>query len=379
MLRTLALTALLTGLLAFPITLIGQCLVAPPLEDCNGTEPLLTDNETLVVGAKKWFYGAAATYNSVTLRGGTLIVCGNLTFTNFTMDSGTIVIRPGAWLRIGGGAGIILRGNSSIYNHGTFECLSNLSLDPTWATPAKPNVVINATPSSFFKMSNQYFVINNANSFFVNRGRAEFWGIITDYGAGMNSVCQGRFAEIKMAVLYNNRKDTYDSPEGASCVSVFQYSQFRDTLTNSHNLNICLSAGHNSDASCIPFGCKPNAWGTPHIFQFCDLCSGITLLRKDPVQPSNNNNLAVSPDVDVTISPNPFFGQLTIRWTKGAPKEIQVRSLTGELVLSQRPARSGNSVLIQLPASLPAGTYLVRLIYDRKVVNRQVTRSPLSP
>ena len=189
----------------------------------------------------------------------------------------------------------------------------------------------------------------------------------------MNSVCQGRFAEIKMAVLYNNRKDTYNSPEGASCVSVFQYSQFRDTLTNSHNLNICLSAGHNSDASCIPFGCKPNAWGTPHIFQFCDLCSGITLLQKDPARPSTNN-LAVSTDVDVTISPNPFYGQLTIRWTKDAPKEVQVRSLSGVLVFSQRLVKSGNSVLIQLPASISAGTYLVKLVYDRKVVNRQVTK-----
>ena len=41
----------------------------------------------------------------------------------------------------------------------------------------------------------------------------------------------------------------------------------------------CLGATHNSDASCIPWGCRPNAWGTPNIFQFCDMCSGLQLLQ----------------------------------------------------------------------------------------------------
>jgi hypothetical protein len=359
---------------ALPVALFSQCIIPPPLEDCNGTEPPLTDNEVLSVGIKKWFYGGTATYNSVTLRGGTLIVCGNLTFNNFTMDSGTVVVRPGAQLHIGGGAGIILRGNAAIYNYGLFECTANLSLDQTWATPAKPNIVVNASTTAFFKMSNQYFVINNPNSYFVNRGRAEFWGLITDYGAGVNSVCLGRFSEMKMAAIYNNRKHTYSAPEGAACVHIFQYSQLRDTLTSSVNVNICLGAGHNADA--CGGSCRPNAWGTSSVFPFCDACSNITLLRKQgrPLTGNDNND---SGEEELTLSPNPFTGLLTIRWKTGTPRALQVYNLAGRLVFSEAWQRfNGHTFRLQLPASLPGGEYVVKLVYDKKVSIKKVVKIP---
>jgi hypothetical protein len=372
MLRTIVAAAFFACLLANPVTSFSQCLIPPPLDSCNGTELSLLDNETLVVGNKKWYYGAATTYNSITLRGGTLVVCSDLTFTNFTMDSGTIVIRPGGRLRIGGGAGIVLRGHCYIYNYGTFECTSNLSLDPTWATPAKPNVVINATHSSFFKMSNQYFVINNANSFFVNRGRAEFWGLITDYGAGAGSVCLGRFSEMRMAVLYNNRRHTYIAPEGAACVNVYQYSQFRDTLTRSMNINICLGATHNSDAC---GSCRPNAWGTPNIFNFCDQCTGLQLLQK-PFNPDTRNPAPEIISANINISPNPFAGQLLVRWKGESPREMQLHTIAGVMVYSKKlPATAAHSFLLQVPEALPAGKYFIKLVYEKKVLVRQVVKT----
>jgi hypothetical protein len=375
MLRTILVAAFTVCLLTNPVASFSQCIIPPPLDSCSGTEPALPDNELLGVGNKKWYYGAATTYNSVTLRGGTLVVCGDLTFTNFTMDSGTIVIRPGGRLRIGGGAGIVLRGHSYIYNYGIFECTSNLSLDPTWATPAKPNVVINATPGSFFKMSNQYFTINNANSFFVNRGRAEFWGLITDFGAGAGAVCLGRFSEIRMAVLYNNRRHTYIAPEGAACVNVYQYSQFRDTLTRSMNINVCLGATHVSDASCIPHGCRPNAWGTPNIFNFCDQCTGLQLLQP-PSSPDPRNPGPETLSAGINISPNPFAGQFWVRWKGESPREMQLHTIAGVLVYSKKlPAANSYAFLVQLPGALPAGKYFIKLVYEKKVLVRQVVKT----
>jgi len=371
MFRNLVVAGIIVCLQLCAFSSSAQCLTAPALEPCEGTEPLLTDNETLLVGTKKWFYGGTATYNSITLRGGALIVCGDLTVNNFTMDSGMVVIRPGARFRIATGAGVILRGNSSIYNHGTFECTANLSLDATWATAEKPNVVINATSTSLLKMGNQYFVINNPYSFFVNRGKAEFWGLITDFNAGPNSVCLGRYSEMRMAVLYNNRSHTYIAPEGAACVNVYQYSQFRDTLTNSMSVNICLGAAHTSDAC---GACKPNAWGTPNIFNVCDQCAGLELLRKDnKTQPRNSIPESSAPSI--TIGPNPFDRELSFRWKGESPREIELYNLSGVKMYSLEIKKAGNQQFNwQVPAGLPAGNYFVKMVFEKKVVVRQVVR-----
>jgi hypothetical protein len=257
-----------------------QCIVAPPAPACNGTEPLLVSDETLNDGITKWYYGPTATMNSLTMNGGTLVVCGNLTIDKFYMDSGTVYIRPGARFVVGGGigAGLVLKGNSYIYNYGTFEIQRNLSLDNGYATAAKPNIFINATSSSVFKMPNQYFVINNTFSKFVNNGYGEFWGIITDQQSTPGCVCLGKESITKMAILINKVANSYVVPVGVACVHVFQFSQFFGKLTSNSGLLACLGAAHTSDSGCIPFGCQPNNWGAAQVFTNCNNCSALIFL-----------------------------------------------------------------------------------------------------
>jgi len=261
-----------------PSKIYSQCLTAPTAS-CSGSEPILTDNETLAAGITKRYNGATASFNSLTMNGGTLIVCSDLTIDKFSMDSGTIFIQPGARFVIGNGIGygLGLKGNSYIYNYGTLEVMRNLSLENGWATSAKPNVLINASLASVLKMQNQYFVINNANSWFVNRGKAEFHGIITDPQASPKSVCLGSGSETKMTVLYNKVKNSYFAPEPYACVSVSEYSQIWDTLTNNHYINVCLGMTHRTDSSCMPWGCKPS-WGQATVFRGCTNCSVIMVL-----------------------------------------------------------------------------------------------------
>jgi hypothetical protein len=258
--------------------IFSQCLspVSPPA--CTGTEPLLADDETLTTGVSKWYYGTPRTMNSLTLQGGTLIVCGDLTIDKFYMDRGTIFVRPGARFVIssGIGSGLILRGDSYIYNYGTLEIQRNLSLENGWATAATPNTIINATSSSVFKMSNQYFVINNAFSWFVNYGSAEFWGIITDPMSSPASVCLGDGSSTRMAVLINKVADTYRVPIGNACVNVYQFSQFSNKLTGDHGLLACLGSGHTSASGCG--GCPANDWGSAQVFTGCTGCSALTVL-----------------------------------------------------------------------------------------------------
>src|SRR5688572_25038203 len=145
-------TCFLFLLLFFSVPRIfSQCVAPLSPPDCNGSEPALTNNETINTGNTKWYYGPAVIMNSLTINGGTLVVCSDLTIDKFYMTAGIIYIRAGARLVIGSGigSGLILSGNSYIYNYGTCEIQRNLSLD-VGATAANPNVVINATPSSVF-------------------------------------------------------------------------------------------------------------------------------------------------------------------------------------------------------------------------------------
>jgi hypothetical protein len=256
----------------------SQCRSVPPPPDCNGTEPLVLDNETINKGSGKWYYGSTAVFNSLTLNGGTLVVCGDLTIDKFYMDSGTVYVRPGARFVIGSGigAGLVLKGNSSIYNYGTCEVQRNLSLDNGYATAATPNIVINATSSAVFKMSNQYFVINNAYSWFVNNGSAEFWGIITDQQSSAGSVCLGQGSSTRMAVLINKIADSYRVPVASACLNVHQFSQFNNKLTNDPGLSVCLGSGHNSSSGCG--GCPANNWGAAQVFTNCMGCGSLTVL-----------------------------------------------------------------------------------------------------
>lgn len=273
------LTALFIILLCH-FKIAAQCKPALPSQPCNGTEPLLVDNETIGLGTTKWFYGATTTMNSLTLNGGKLVVCGDLTIDKFYMDSGQIIINPGARFVIGSGigSGLDLKGKSEIYNYGTLECQRNLSLQGGWASPSKPNIIMNVGNASVFRMPNQYFVINNPNSWFINAGTAQFWGIITDVQAAPGSVCLVIRSVTQMAVLINKVANSYTIPVGSACVYVFQFSQHFGPLTNVHNLFVCLSAGHTSDSGCIPFGCTPNNWGAAQVFTNCSGCAALVTL-----------------------------------------------------------------------------------------------------
>jgi hypothetical protein len=271
----------LIAMLWLPAAGKSQCFVPPPPPPpCTGTETQVVADETLHTGTSKWYSGPAASFNSLYLDGGTLVVCGDLSVDKFYMDSGTIIIRPGARFVIGSGigAGLILRGNSAIYNYGTCEIQRNLSLESGWATAAQPNLIVNASASSIFRMSNQYLVINNVHSWFVNNGDAEFWGTIQEPTASAGAVCLGDGSTTRMAVQINKAANAYSVPSGSACVQVRQFSQFFAAFTAQSGLRACLGSSHYSDSGCVPFGCSPNNWGAATVLTACSDCASFAVL-----------------------------------------------------------------------------------------------------
>jgi hypothetical protein len=350
-------TVLLCSLLLLYQILTAQCPPTPVFPTCNGTEPLVSAGETIPAGQTRYFYGAPATLPNVRLAGGRLVICSSTaTFDNITIDSGEVFVHFGAAMVVTNGAGLVLRGNTAIYNMGQFQCLGNIVMDGTYATAAKPNIIINGKSNAWFRMPNQYFVINNPHSWFVNKGIADFHGLITDPLASTGSVCLGLNSQTRMRVLYNRARHPYISPLGPSCVYVELYSQFYDTLTVYPSIQVCLGAGHNSDASCMPWGCRPNAWGGAMVTTNCASCNHVlTFLSTGPLpRPATLPQRPASQPY-----PNPFSDRVVIPWTLTAEDRLEVQDGLGRRV--HHIIESGrHDFSLRLPGA-PAGMYLLRI------------------
>lgn len=369
------LASLLCLLLLSSFPSFSQCITAPPLENCLGTEPAVINNEILLLGAKKWHYGAPATFGQLTLRGGTLIVCTELTINVLVMDSGTIIIRPGAKLTAGGGgSGMQWRGGCAVYNYGRFEISSNLSLEGAYATAARPNIVMNVTGAASMRSFN-WLVIDNPFSFFVNNGEADFHGLITQTNAAVGAVCLGKRSKLRQTTIINNRKDAYTAPDAFACLSVYQNSYFTDTLTNDNNLLVCLGPSHTSGTG---GAYRPNAWGTApaHIFQACNSCADVDLLSVYPPPPRPAGPGQNQPATAIKIFPNPFLSSIKLSWQEGnQPQAVLVADMAGNIIyhksLQHEAARNWD---IPLRASMPAGTYILKIMYLERVVIRKISK-----
>jgi len=261
-------------------TLSAQCLTAPPVPAaCTGAETLATDGSTINTATTRWFYaGSATSYDNLTMNGGTLIVCGDLIVDKFFFFSGTIFIRPGARFAIGTGTGSDMQGNCAIYNYGTLELYRSIGMKNIHASALQPNVIINATSTAVFNINNNYLVIDNPFSWFVNNGNANFHGLVLDPGCAAGCICMAANSQFHIDHLVNKTFNTFNAPSGGACFSVTQLSQFCEQLTTNPSVYVCINPGHNTDSTCLVAGGKHNAWGNAQVFNVCPGCNTITIL-----------------------------------------------------------------------------------------------------
>lgn len=348
----------------------SQCITAPPPPAaCTGSEPAAVNNEILTNGVTKWYHGATATFNDYTLRGGTLIVCTNLTINNLRMDSGTVIIAPGAQLTAGSAAGLTWRGGCAVYNYGRFEVTSHITMEGPYTAATRPNIFMNATTASSCRSFN-YYIINDPFSYFINNGLAQFHGIITDNNSRAGSVCLGPSSELRQSVIINKIKDTYRAPSGSACLAVSSYSQFLDTLTNDPMVLTCVASGHSSATGGTN---RPNAWGEATVFPACTNCTGLTVL---PVTPDRRRPTTPDRAAAIRIFPNPGTNVVRISWLTGKkPLAVHILNNTGQIIYHCVPGSSAeNALAVNLPAGMPAGSYIVKIVYAKSFVVQQLIK-----
>jgi len=349
---------------------LSQCLSVPvDTSACTGTEPLVTNNETIGFGSSKWFYGAPATFTGLTLQaGGKLVVCGQLTVNGFSMTGGTLIIGRSGRLIVNtsGGASMVFTGNCSIYNLGYFRILCNLVLDgpDPWNGPVIPNIVWNAKGATF-ELANTYFVIEKRNNFFVNKGVASFAGIITSLNSDSAAVCLGHMSRMNVMLLENRKRNSYVAPEGAACVSVSHYGYSYENLTGWPSVLLCRGPSY-CVGGCDSVARQNQKFGAASLFNACNSCSDIVLLNNGP------NNL--KPDLDKNplvksgVSPNPFRESFIITLPEPAyVSGIRIVDANGKLVDEQsRKMTRTNKITVRPPANLLSGAYFVQVITQIK-------------
>ncbi|HYH16669.1 MAG TPA: T9SS type A sorting domain-containing protein [Flavisolibacter sp.] len=253
----------------------AQCPVPTSLPISSPTDPVISEGEILTAEKTKWFKSTGS-INSLTIKGGTVIVSGKLTITNLKIESGEIYIMPGATLTVGG-TGVSLNGNTKIFNYGAMNLLANIDMQGS-PTSATPNCLVNASSTSTISMPNQYFLINAPNSQFINHGIADFGGLLTWTNSAPHSVILENGSVTNMQSMFNYVQNAYSVPSGSACVSVESTSYIYQKLTNSSNLNLVLPSVHTCN------GCISSPWGDAKVFSNTPSCASITPL---PVTLSN--------------------------------------------------------------------------------------------
>lgn len=352
----------------------AQCILPVPAPDCNGTEPLAVSGQTISASTSRWYYGSPQTFTSLTLDGGTLIVCGDLTINNFTFNSGIVFVRPGASLTITSGPALQMQGSCYVYNYGRIALQRGLVLDNAHVSAMQPNVFINAGVSSSLEMLFDWLVINNPYSWFVNQGKASMHGIVTDPLSAAGSVCLGNKSQVYMAVLINNAAKTYTAPYGPACVAVSDHAYICEGVTADATVNICMGPAGGTDSSCMVSRGKTRAWGSAVLFSSCTTCGAIAVL---PVHvpdtgratPADRSSGVTAPE----IYPNPFISGISIRMPAGEKAaDVSLMDIGGSAVRHVR-FHGNDDIMVELQG-IAAGCYVLRIVTQKKVYLQRVVK-----
>lgn len=236
-----------------------QCLVPSPFPGCNPAgSVLLVDGASINIGQTHRFSGSA-TYSSLTLNGGTLIVCGNLTLNALTVNSGNIYVQSGSTLTIfNGGAAIPFGSNTHIYNYGSV--IFRVSI-----VTGSNNTIFNCTSTSSFTVPFDQFVLQGPNTFFVNNGQMQSSFFIVQSTNASNCVCLGPGSVITTNTIINQFANAFNVPVGNACLNVTQNVINSSSVTSNSSLLVCLATGINIISG-------PN-WGSATVSPNCPSCS----------------------------------------------------------------------------------------------------------
>ncbi|MCS7076481.1 MAG: T9SS type A sorting domain-containing protein [Bacteroidia bacterium] len=237
---------------------------------CRGNGSLV-DNIAVHVGEHYW-YNSIGTVNNVSLNGGQISVCGNLTLNGFNFNSGGLIINSGAILTINGS---ISASGSYIYNHGTLIINGDLYLN------GNPTIFVNA-PGSTLQVTGAIHVNSTSTMVIDNSNTTANTLVLQSSGSPNLCMCGG---SIDLVNLYNNNANSVSAPFGPTCISYTGNAVINSNLTTSSNVNICQGA------SATAF---PANWGAANVITNCTGCSSLPIQNISFDAQMKDNNVLLS-------------------------------------------------------------------------------------
>jgi len=248
----------------------SQCAAAPiGVSTCSGGNGAASDGLTIGAGTVYWV-NSSATFSTLTLNGGTLRVCGNLTISNLNFASGNLVVESGGLVAIQAFSSSFLGGNVVFINRGTIQITSSFTLQNAG------NAIYNDLSTSVFEVSG-VLTVNNAQ--IVNRGVMTLAGLLYQGPAG--GFCVQDQSITSIYSLTNNTANSfvYSGIGSSACLNAngpVASTVLNDNLTTSSSIHICQNfTGPPSGGAATSPG---NGWGSATVYTGCSSCATVLLL-----------------------------------------------------------------------------------------------------
>jgi hypothetical protein len=238
----------------------AQCSVpTPPSYSACGSagQSALVNSVFINSGATYYYSGASATRSGVTLNGGNIYVCGNLTLTTLTLYSGNIIVEPGGSLTINDNSGGAIQ--ATIVNYGTL--VINAATSTT-------NLSVNATVWNYGTLTASASLTMNSTALYnaLATSNMTITGSLTTYAATVNNgimqigntytftstVCLGGGSDIKVPNLFADGGSNKVSvtPNGSNTTAGFtvsnSFNSNSNSLSSSSNVVLCQGTGINT-------------------------------------------------------------------------------------------------------------------------------------
>lgn len=171
-----------------------------PVVAC-GTGTGLSDNTTITTGT---FNATGGSFSGITLSGGTLVLCGTVTLTDFTINSGNLIVNAGASVTVNPNYN---SNGGSIFNLGSMTFNTSVGIQGTNA------VAYNAVGAS--ATVNGTLTVFNSGDFY-NNGTAIAQSVIINSGAAL---CAADGSTADVTSLTNNQTNSITVPSGGhACI-----------------------------------------------------------------------------------------------------------------------------------------------------------------